>query len=167
MSDRQVVVVGAGPSGISAGLALKDVGIRPLLVDAADEVGSSWRSRYDRLRLNTCRPFSHLPDRPFAKGTPMFPSRDQVIEHLEHHAHEDGLDLQLGTRVNRIDAHDDGWLVHTSAGEIRAPQVAVATGYENSRLHPGLERSRQLRRRAPACPGVQERPAISRAGRCW
>ena len=166
MSDRQVVVVGAGPSGISAGLALKDVGISPLLVDAADEVGSSWRSRYDRLRLNTCRPFSHLPDRPFAKGTPMFPSRDQVVEHLEHHAHEDGLDLQLGTRVNRIDAHDDGWLVHTSAGEIRAPQVAIATGYENTAFIPDWS-GRDSFPASSSMPGSTGTHCHMRAGRCW
>jgi cation diffusion facilitator CzcD-associated flavoprotein CzcO len=131
MSDRQVVVVGAGPSGVSAALALKDVGVRALLVDAAEAVGSSWRSRYDRLRLNTCRPFSHLPDRPFAKGTPMFPSRDQVVAHIEEHAREEGMELRLGTRVDRLERDNGGWLARTSAGEIRAREAVVATGYEN------------------------------------
>jgi cation diffusion facilitator CzcD-associated flavoprotein CzcO len=136
MTQRQVVVIGAGPSGVSAALALKDVGIRPLVLDEADRVGSSWRGRYDRLRLNTCRPNSHLPDRRFPKGTPMFPSRDQVIEHLERHGREDGIDLQLGTRVERIDRDGDAWVLKTSAGEIRSPQVIVATGYENAPLIP-------------------------------
>lgn len=65
MSDHRVIVVGAGPAGVSAGLALKDRGIKPLLLDQADEVASSWRGRYDRLRLNTCRPLSRLPNRPY------------------------------------------------------------------------------------------------------
>jgi glycine/D-amino acid oxidase-like deaminating enzyme len=136
MSDRQVVVVGAGPSGISAALALKDQGIRPLVMDRAEQVGTSWRGRYDRLRLNTCRPFSHLADRPFPKGTPMFPTRDQVVEHIDRHAHEDGIDLQLGTRVDTIGANDDGWVVDTSIGAMHARQVVVATGYEHSPLIP-------------------------------
>lgn len=132
MSEHQVVVVGAGPAGVAAALALKDVDLRPLVLDQADAVGSSWRGRYDRLRLNTCRPFSHLPDRRFPKGTPMFPSRDQLIAHVEHHAQEDGIDLQLGTRVERIDRDDGGWVLRTSAGQARAPQVVVATGYEQA-----------------------------------
>ncbi len=136
MSDRQVVVVGAGPSGLSAALALKDVGIRPLVVDKADAVGSSWRGRYDRLRLNTCRPFSHLPDRPFAKGTPMFPTRDQVVAHLDQHAREGGIDVELGTQVEGIRRDDGEWVVDTSGGERRAPQVVVATGYENAPVIP-------------------------------
>jgi hypothetical protein len=136
MSEQQVVVVGAGPAGVSAALALKDVGLRPLVLDRADRVGSSWRTRYDRLRLNTCRPLSHLPDRRFPKGTPMFPTRDQVVEHLERHATEDGIELRLGTRVERV-ARDDGrWAVHTSAGEFHAPQVVMATGYEHDPFIP-------------------------------
>jgi len=102
-----------------------------LVLDQTDQVGSSWRGRYDRLRLNTCRPFSYLPDRPFPKGTPMFPSRDQLVDHLERHASEDGIELQLGTRVDRIERDNGGWMVVTSGGDVRAPQVIVATGYEN------------------------------------
>jgi Pyridine nucleotide-disulphide oxidoreductase len=135
MSERQVVVVGAVPAGVSAALALKDLGLRPLVIDLAERVGSSWRSRYDRLRLNTCRPFSHLPDRRFPKGTPMFPSRDQIVEHLERHAKEAGIELRLGARVERID-RGAGWVLETSAGTVRARQVVVATGYERDPFVP-------------------------------
>jgi deazaflavin-dependent oxidoreductase (nitroreductase family) len=137
MASAQVAVVGAGPAGISAALALKDAGVRPLVVDRAERAASSWRGRYDRLRLNTCRLFSHLPDRKFPKGTPMFPSRDQVVSYLEHHAHEGGIELRLGTRVERIDRDGSEWVLRTSAGDIRAPQVIVATGYDHTPLSPG------------------------------
>jgi cation diffusion facilitator CzcD-associated flavoprotein CzcO len=136
MAERQVVVIGAGPAGVSSGLALKDIGLTPLVLDQADEVASSWRTRYDRLRLNTCRPYSHLPGRRFPRGTPMFPSRDELVAHLERHAHEDGIDLQLGTRVDRIARSNGSWALETSGGEIRAPQVIVATGYEQAPFIP-------------------------------
>jgi cation diffusion facilitator CzcD-associated flavoprotein CzcO len=136
MSKHEVIVVGAGPAGISAGLALKDTGLRPLVVDQADEVASSWRGRYDRLRLNTCRPLSHLPDRRFPKGTPMFPTRDQVVEYLDRHAREDGIELRLSTSVDRIDRENGDWTLETSAGEMAAPHVVIATGYEHDPLIP-------------------------------
>ncbi|MDT5302191.1 MAG: hypothetical protein QOG79_5433, partial [Mycobacterium sp.] len=85
---HDVAIIGAGPAGISVALSLRDRGITALLIDRADAVGSSWRNRYDRLRLNTGRQFSHLPGRPFPKGTPTFPTRDQVVEHLETHVRE-------------------------------------------------------------------------------
>jgi cation diffusion facilitator CzcD-associated flavoprotein CzcO len=130
-SAHQVVVIGAGPSGIASALALRDHGVAPLVLDRADRVASSWRGRYARLRLNTWRDFSHLPDRPFPAGTPKFPTRDQMIQHVASHAHEDGIELQLGTEVNTIDRENGGWAVRTAGGDFRVPHVVVATGYVN------------------------------------
>ena len=132
MSEHQIAVIGAGPAGVSVALSLRDHGLRPLLIDGADDIGSSWRGRYDRLKLNTGRPFSHLPNRPYPKGTPMFPSRDEVVAHLDRHAHEDGIELRLGTTVNRIDRESGGWRLRTSTGDIDAPQVVVATGNQHT-----------------------------------
>jgi hypothetical protein len=117
-------------------VSLRDRGVRPLLIDRADEVGSSWRSRYDKLKLNTGRPFSHLPSRPYPKGTPMFPSRDQVLAHLDRHAHEDGIELRLATNVARIDRGPDSWRLATTRGDIDARQVVVATGYMHTPFVP-------------------------------
>jgi cation diffusion facilitator CzcD-associated flavoprotein CzcO len=136
MSDPQVVVIGAGPAGVAAAVALKDRRLRPVLIDRSEDVASAWRARYDRLRLNTCRPYSHLPGRRFAKGTPMFPSRDQLVDHLDTHAHEDGIELRLGTSVERIDRSNGHWRLDTSEGELRVPQVIVATGYEQVPIVP-------------------------------
>jgi NADPH-dependent 2,4-dienoyl-CoA reductase/sulfur reductase-like enzyme len=131
-----VVIIGAGPAGISAAVSLRDRGIGPVLIDRADQVAASWRSRYDRLKLNTGRQFSHLPDRPYPKGTPTFPTRDQVVAYLDHHAHEDGITLQLGTFVERIDRQPHGWRLTTPAGDIDARCVVVATGYEHTAVIP-------------------------------
>ena len=66
----------------------------------------------------------------------MFPSRDELVDHLERHASEEGIELNLGTRVERIDRADGGWALETSAGELRAPQVIAATGYEQEPIVP-------------------------------
>ena len=136
MGEHEVAIVGAGPAGISTAVALKDRGVRPLLIDRAESVGSSWRTRYDRLKLNTGRQFSHLPGRKYPKGTPTFPTRDQVIEHLEDGAREDGMELLLGSSVERIEPRNGGWSLETSTGLVSSRQVVVATGYEHSPLIP-------------------------------
>jgi cation diffusion facilitator CzcD-associated flavoprotein CzcO len=59
-----------------------------------------------------------------------------VAEHLEHHAHQDGIDLQLGTRVDRIVRGEGRWLVRTAAGQISASHVVVATGYQHQPFIP-------------------------------
>lgn len=126
---HDVAIIGAGPAGISVALSLRDRGVTALLIDRADAVGSSWRNRYERLRLNTGRQFSHLPGRPFPKDTPTFPTRDQVVEHLETHVREGALELRLDTTVQRIDRHDGAWRLRTSTGDIDASHVVIATGY--------------------------------------
>jgi cation diffusion facilitator CzcD-associated flavoprotein CzcO len=136
MSGQKVAVLGAGPAGVSVAVALKDRGISPMLIDRADQVGASWRGRYDRLKLNTGRQFSHLPARRYPKGTPTFPTRDQVVALLDRHAHEDGIELRLGTVVERIDSNGDGWRLRTGTGRIDARQVVVATGYDHAPLIP-------------------------------
>jgi cation diffusion facilitator CzcD-associated flavoprotein CzcO len=136
MSGHQVVVIGAGPSGVAAAVSLRDRGLHPLLIDRADEVGASWRGRYDRLKLNTPRDCSHLPDRPYPKGTPIYPSRADVVEHLHRHAHEGGIELLLGTDVHRIDKQSGGWRLQTSRGDVDARQVVVATGYDHTPVIP-------------------------------
>jgi hypothetical protein len=130
--EYQVAVIGAGPAGVLMALSLRDCGLRPLLIDRADEVGSSWRGRYDKLKLNTCKQFSHLPDRPYPKSTPVFPTRDQVVEHLDTHAREAGIELRLNTEVCRIDRRHDGWWLNTTTGAIGCRQVVIATGYEHT-----------------------------------
>lgn len=137
--DHDAIVVGAGPAGLAAALALKDRGVRSLVVDRADRIASSWHQRYEGLRLNTWRRYSQLPDRPFPQGTPTFPTRAQVIEYLERHAGEDGFEIRLGTAAERIEREEGGWLVRTAGDELRAPEVVVATGYENRPVIPNWE----------------------------
>ena len=143
MSHGQVVVVGAGPAGLASAAELRRAGIKAVVLERAGAVGSSWRGRYDRLRLNSSRPFSKLPRTRFARGTGIFPTRDEVVSYLEAYARRHGLDVRLGTRVERIDADGDGWIVRTSNGDISASQVVMASGYAHTPYipeWPGRER---------------------------
>jgi cation diffusion facilitator CzcD-associated flavoprotein CzcO len=129
---EDVVVVGAGPAGVAVAVSLRDRGLRPVLIDRANQVASSWRGRYDRLKLNTGKQFSHLPRRPYPKGTPTFPTRLQVADYFDRYARQHGIELRLGTQLERIDSWSGGWRLVTSRGDIDAQQVVVATGYEHT-----------------------------------
>jgi cation diffusion facilitator CzcD-associated flavoprotein CzcO len=127
VSQFDVAVIGAGPAGVAVAVSLNDRGIRPVLIEQ-DQVAASWRGHYDRLKLNTGKSFSQLPKRRYPNDTPLFPHRDHVVAYLDRHAHEAGIDLRLGIEVKRIDPLDRAWLLQTTAGDIAARQVVVATG---------------------------------------
>jgi cation diffusion facilitator CzcD-associated flavoprotein CzcO len=102
------------------------------VLEQASAVGASWRGRYDRLRLNSSRWFSNLPGQRHPRGTGTFPSRDQMVGYLEGYARGQGLDIQVNTRVERIDRDEDGWALRTSAGDLAAEQVIVSSGYAHT-----------------------------------
>ena len=136
MDDRNAVVVGGGPAGLASAAELQRAGFEVTVLEQADGVGWSWRNRYDRLRLNSSRPFAKLSGARYAKGTPMFPSRDEFVRYLESYAADNGLELRLGTRVERLDRDGASWLLRTSNGDLRANQVIIAAGYQQHPFMP-------------------------------
>ena len=132
-------MVGAGPAGLASAAELSRRGVPALVLEQANAVGHSWRRRYDRLRLNSSRPFSKLPGARFARGTGIFPSRDDVVSYLESYTARNGVDVRLGTRLERIDRDGGGWVLRTSTGDVRAEQVIVASGYEHTPFLPDWE----------------------------
>jgi cation diffusion facilitator CzcD-associated flavoprotein CzcO len=124
-------VIGAGACGLAAAAVLKRAGLRPLVLDREAELGSSWARRYDTLRLNTMGAMSHLPGRRFPRRYGRYPRRDDMVEYLRDYARAQGLEVRFGTAVERVDrAGGGGWRVTTAAGELEAPVVVVATGYD-------------------------------------
>jgi cation diffusion facilitator CzcD-associated flavoprotein CzcO len=122
------IVIGAGPAGLAAAAQLRREGVGAVVLEKGATVAPQWRSRYDRLRLNSPRWFSTLPGGP-RFDAPTFPSRDEVVAYLD--AYATGLDIRLDTEVTRIDRVGDGWLVTTNRGHRRATHVIVAGGHEH------------------------------------
>jgi cation diffusion facilitator CzcD-associated flavoprotein CzcO len=130
--EGQAVVIGAGAAGLAVAAQLRRRGIPVVVLERSGAVGASWRGRYDRLRLNSSRPFSKLPGARYPRGTGMFPSRDQVADYLDDYARRHELEIRFREHVERIDAADGRWIVRTGTGDIPAAHVVVAAGYEHT-----------------------------------
>ncbi len=128
--DREVVIVGAGASGLAAAAMLREYDVDSLVVDKSARIGSSWRSRYDGLRLNTLGWMSRQPGLRPGWGPREFPSRDEFVEYLERYAVHHRLDIELATEVRRLDRADGGWRLETSRGPLHSRFVVIATGYD-------------------------------------
>ncbi len=136
MEKRDAAVIGAGPAGLAVAAALRKRGVDTVVLDRATQVGASWRGHYDRLHLHTIRSLSGLPGLRMPRSYGRWVSRDHVIEYLERYAEHHSLDLMLGTDVRGIARGEGGWVLDTSAGEIEATSVVVATGYNNTPFLP-------------------------------
>ncbi|MCW2578925.1 MAG: FAD-dependent pyridine nucleotide-disulfide oxidoreductase [Blastococcus sp.] len=125
-----VLVVGAGQAGLALGHHLAFRGVNFLLLEAGSEIGHSWRSRWDSLRLFTPAEYSALPGMPFpAPSGDHHPSKDDVADYLRAYAQRFELPVRLSSPVFRLDRADDGTFTATvPAGTVRARQVVIATG---------------------------------------
>jgi putative flavoprotein involved in K+ transport len=134
-------VIGAGPAGLATAAALRRRGLRAVVLDGSDAVGSSWRRQYDRLHLHTPRELSSLPGLRIPAEMGRWVSRDDLVRYLELYAAHHDLDVRLGTAVRRVDRSDDGlgWQLTLADGAtLTAPYVVVATGFNHTPVDPEL-----------------------------
>ena len=124
----EVIVIGAGQSGLAIGRQLQQQGRTFLIVDAGGEVGHVWRSRWDSLTLFTAARYSGLPGLPFPGDPDSYPTKDAAAQYLRDYATTFGLPIRHHTRVTRVSRDGAGFAVHTDGAIFRAAQVVVATG---------------------------------------
>ena len=131
--SRQLYVVGGGPGGLAAAAELRRRGLRPVVLERGEQVGTSWRAGYDRLHLHTVRGLSGLPGTGIPRKAGRWPSRDAVIDYLERYQAGHELEVRGRTEVKRIAAAgpEDGdgtrWVIHTTdGGRLTARSVVVA-----------------------------------------
>lgn len=124
----EVAVVGGGQAGLAIGYHLTKRGALFAIFDASPEIGYSWRSRWDSLALFTSARFSSLPGLRFPAPDDHYPSKEEVARYLKSYAASFGLPVRSGSEVLALRQSDDGYLLETNSGLVRADQVIVATG---------------------------------------
>ncbi len=123
------IVIGAGPAGLASAACLSRRGIAARVFEQAANVGSTWRSHYDRLHLHTVKSHSALPGLAFPADVPKYPSRHEVIAYLEAYARHHRIAPEFGEPVVAVLPTGEGWRVVTASGiDVHAHAVVVATG---------------------------------------
>ena len=132
---HDVVIIGAGQTGLSVGYHLKKRGIPFVILDANERVGDVWRKRWDSLRLFTPARFDGLVGMPFPAPRDAFPTKDEMADYLETYAKRFELPVRGGVRVERLSREGDLFVIRAGGRRIEARQVVVAMAtYQKPRV---------------------------------
>jgi putative flavoprotein involved in K+ transport len=128
--DRRldVIVIGGGQAGLAVAWHLAQRGQRFVVLEAAGQLGDSWRTRWDSLRLFSPAQYDALPGMAFPAPTDSYPGKEAVADFLRDYAGAFDLPVRLGKRVTALSRVGDEFEVRTGEEILRAGHVVVATG---------------------------------------
>ncbi|MGA5822815.1 flavin-containing monooxygenase [Kitasatospora sp. NPDC094028] len=140
--EVEVAIVGAGLSGLAAAITLRNAGFEDIVVlEKSDRLGGTWRD-------NTypgcgCDVPSLLYEYSFAPGpwTRAFASQTEILGYLRAASAEHQTDevIRFGSEVQGGRWDPSGrWHLRTSAGDVFARAVVLATGPWNRPRYPDL-----------------------------
>ena len=131
------VVIGAGQAGLAAGYELAKRGRPFVILDAADQVGGSWRTRWDSMRVFTPATHDNLPGMPFPGGYG-FPTQDAVADYLGRYADSSHSRCGPEFKVDGLFREGAGFRVTAGATAYDADNVIIATGVHRRPRRAGL-----------------------------
>lgn len=134
--DTEVLIIGAGTSGLALGHELERSEARVRIVEAAPRPAERWRRRHRQLHLNTHKLLSHLPGRRFGRDASGFPSRDEFISYIEDYERRLNVSVEYGVRIETIHREDDLWSAQSAKDSITARDLVIATGPDNHPVIP-------------------------------
>jgi len=122
-----VIVVGAGPTGLACGIELKQRGLNTVLIEKGCVVNSLYN-------YPTHMVFFTTPELLEIGGLPMTslnekPGRTEALKYYRRVAEYYGLKIQQYERVLSIAGDNGAFHVTTSKAEYRARKIVLATGY--------------------------------------
>jgi putative flavoprotein involved in K+ transport len=131
MEHVETAVIGAGQAGLVMSQRLRQLGIEHIVLERA-RVAESWRTqRWDSLMFQFPNWTITLPGHPFAHvDSEAFSTKDDIVRFLQDYSASINAPVLTGVDFQslRRNAHGSGYALGTTAGEIAAKNVVVATG---------------------------------------
>ena len=123
-----VVIVGAGQAGLSLSHELAAAGREHVVLERG-RVGEAWRRRWDSFCLVIPNWTVQLPGGHYRGNDPHgFMPKREIVDHLVGYAKRFRAPVREGVVVTSLEGEDGAFLLRTSAGEIRARVVVLASG---------------------------------------
>lgn len=140
-SVLDVVVIGAGPAGLAAGLTAHGRGLRYAILDQETAIGGTI-AHYPRNKIVLTGPFE-LPGWGRIKQREL--SKEDLVAIWSEAVAKVGLEVRLGERYDGVTREGDVLVVRTSRGVLRTRDLVLAIGRRGTPRKldvPGEERSK-------------------------
>ena len=146
LAEFDLVIVGGGPAGMSAGLAAIENGLRYKLIEQEDSLGGSVY-HYPRNKIAMTAPVKLALVGSINMGEIQ---KEKLLEFWRDVVDKTGLAISLGETMTNVERRDDGtFIVQTSKARYATRSVLLAIGRRGSprKLHvPGEESSKVVYR---------------------
>ncbi|MFD1018512.1 YpdA family putative bacillithiol disulfide reductase [Thalassobacillus hwangdonensis] len=142
MQQEEVIIVGAGPCGMSAAIELKQRGINPLVIEKGNIVNSIYNYPTHQTFFSSSEKLE-IGQVPFITERQK-PVRNQALAYYRSVAERKDLRINAFEKVTLVEKSPDGFLVHTerNTGErhqYEANDLVIATGYYDQPNMMGVE----------------------------
>jgi putative flavoprotein involved in K+ transport len=128
MERYETVIIGGGQAGLSVGYFLKKQGKSFVILDAAERVGDSWRTRWDSLKLYSPASRDGLPGMRFPARRNAYPTKDEMGDYLETYATHFELPIRSGAAVDQLSKDGGTYVARAGDRTVEADNVVIATG---------------------------------------
>ena len=129
MEHVDVIIVGAGQSGLAVSHELSAAGVEHVVLERG-RIGEAWRRRWDTFCLVSPNWTVRLPGLPYEGPDPDgFMPREEIVATLEDYAGGFGAPVREGVTATGVESPPDGgFVVHTTAGDLSSQALVPATG---------------------------------------
>ncbi len=116
--EPQVLIIGAGQSGLNLGARLQALGMSCLIIDKNSRIGDNWRHRYRTLVTHDPVQYTHMAYLPFPSNWPLFTPKDKIGDWFESYASLMELNVWMNTRCDSAEYNEETkeWLVQIERG---------------------------------------------------
>ncbi|KAL4910554.1 hypothetical protein BDW74DRAFT_164445 [Aspergillus multicolor] len=102
-STLQVLVIGAGQSGLALATHLQHLGLNYLVVDKTARPGDSWRARYASIKPHTPIYTDHYPSLIYPSNWPRYLHQEHITRWMGHYGDILGLNVRHDTLAKDIE----------------------------------------------------------------
>lgn len=128
MKTEECIIVGGGPCGLAAAIALKETGKNPLVIEKGNVVNAIYGYPTHQTFFSSSEKLA-IGDVPFIIEERK-PHRNQALVYYREVVKLKNLRINRFECVERVEKQESGLFhVHTSKGSYETPYVVIATGY--------------------------------------